>query len=251
MRVLTLVLISSLAASSAVPFAAAQNKEPVYDSKTISEWVALLKDKEDKVRLKAAFSLRQLGPEAKAAVPTLIGILKDKNVDVRREAAFALQRIGSAVKPAIPALIDALQDSDAYVRFWSITALAEFGTDARAALPALKKILKEADPLLHVDAANALWRLGEKKEAVTALIDALKNANEKWDATAGAAFVLAEIGPDAKAAVPALLKALERPGPVAPGRCGDRIMQYLAVRDSLLNALRKIDPEAAKKVGMR
>lgn len=251
MRVLRTVIIFSLALPSAVQLAAAQDKEPVYDGKPVSEWVARLKDKDDKVRLKAAFSLRQLGPEAKAAVPALLGILKDKNVDVRREAAFALQRIGPAAKTAIPALIDALQDSDVYVRGWSLTALAEFGADARAAVPALKGILKEADPLLHVDAANALSRLGEKKEAVTALIDALKNAKEKWDDTASAAAVLAEIGPDAKAAVPALLKALERPGPVTPGRCGDRIMQYLAVRHSVLNALRKIDPEAAKKVDRR
>ena len=40
------------------------------------------------------------------------------------------------------------------------------------------------------------------------MADALTKANEKWDDTASAPLVLAEIGPDAKAAMPALLKAL-------------------------------------------
>src|SRR5262245_40640575 len=123
MRVLALVLISSLAAPWAVQFAAAQDKEPVYDGKTVSEWVALLKDKDDKVRLKAAFWLRQAGPEAKAAVPGLLDSLKDKNVSVRQESAFALGRIGPPAKPAIPSLINALKDEDYYVRYGSVFAL--------------------------------------------------------------------------------------------------------------------------------
>ena len=70
-------------------------------------------------------------------------------------------------------------------------------------------------------------------------------------AVRGLAHVLAEIGPEAKPAVPALraaLAALDRSGPISPGCCGDSMMQLLTVRDSILDALKKIDPEAAKKV---
>ena len=123
MRVITLAVIFSLFLADAVQLAVAQEKEPVYDGKPVSEWIARLKDEDDSVRLKAAMSLRQLGPEAKAAVPALVECLKDSNASVRCESAFALQRIGPAAKPAIPALIEALKDKDYAVRFYTLLGL--------------------------------------------------------------------------------------------------------------------------------
>jgi hypothetical protein len=245
MRVITVVMNFSLFLPCAVQLAAAQEKEPIYDGRPVSEWIARLKDKDDKVRHKAAFSLRQLGPEAKAAVPALIDSLKDKNVSVREESAFALQQIGSPAKPAIPALIDALKDEDYWVRYWSLRALADFGGDARAAVPALAQILKGPDAELKVQAARGLWRMGEnRKEVLAALIDVLQ---ERWDVRA--ARMLGEIGPDAKPAVPALLKfSLGPRGPFSPGRCRDGLEFQMAIDLAVTDALRKIDPEAAKKV---
>jgi HEAT repeat protein len=248
MRVVPFAMIFSLFLPCAVQRAVAQEKEPVHDGKAVSEWIARLKDKDDKVRLKAAMSLRQLGPEAKAAVPALLESLKDNSASVRCESAFALQRVGPAAKPAIPSLIEALKDADYHVRLWSLIALAEFGADARAAAPALASILKEPDIVLRAQAARGLWLMGEKKEeALTVLIDLL--ADKREAGVSSAAFVLADIGgTDAKRAVPALLKALERPEPSRPGRCGELYVRYLEINNALKKALKKIDPEAAKNV---
>jgi HEAT repeat protein len=258
----------------------AQQPEPAFEGRTVSEWLARLKDPDKKVRhdavltlnmmgpeaakialpavldqLKnkdavgrpdAAFLLRQyvlldyLGPEVKTVRTALIGYLKDSDVGVRQEAAFALGYFGAAGKPAIPALIDGLKDSDMYVRGSCIHALSTFGTDARPAVPALTQLLKDPEPYLRVNAAEVLWRLGEKKpESLAVLIAVVKD--HPLDAP-GAARVLGDIGPDAKVALPALLNAAERPYPPSM-RCGDFVDRKLAIFD----AIRKIDPKAAKK----
>ena len=54
-----------------------------------------LKDKKVDVRLSAATTLGQIGPEAKAAVPALIEAQNDEDARVRRFAASALDRIRS------------------------------------------------------------------------------------------------------------------------------------------------------------
>jgi HEAT repeat protein len=250
MRAFRFVMLFSLFLLCAVQHGAAQEKEPVYDGKPVSEWIARLKDKDDQVRLKAAMSLRHLGPQAKAAVPALMDSLNDRNVSIRQESAFALLRIGAAAKPAIPALVQALNDKDFYVRFGSTIALADFGVDAPAAVPALTQMLKGPDAYpdaeLMVQAARALWRMGEKKEeALAALITVLEHKN--WTGAASAAPVLGEMGPAAKAAVPGLLKALDYPWPVSPGRCGERLERRLAFDQMVREALKKIEPKAVKK----
>jgi len=244
MRVVTFAVIVNLSLPCAFQVAVAQQKEPVYDGKPVSEWIARLKDKDDNVRLKAFFSLRQLGPEAKAAVPVLLESLKDTNATVRCESAFTLQRIGPAAKPAIPTLIETLKDKDYSVRFWSVVALSEFGVDARVAAPALAPLLRDTDVVLRAKAARGLWLMGEKKEEALAVLNDLL-ADKREVAVSSAAFVLAEIGDaDAKSAVPAVLKALQRPAPSSPGRCGELYTRHLETNDALRKALKKIDPKA-------
>src|SRR5262249_7246673 len=103
-----------------------------------------LKDKEIvNVRLWAAWGLRRIGAEAKAAVPQLEAALKDESRLVRFEAAIALWAI-SKQKSAIPALIDLLKNKDANARWRSAEALERIGPKAKAAVPALLEALKDA-----------------------------------------------------------------------------------------------------------
>ncbi len=73
----------------------------LYEGKTLSEWIALSKDKDENVRRDAASVLGNIGPEAKTAVPALKGLLKDKDENIRCAADEALAKI-EVVLPTAP-----------------------------------------------------------------------------------------------------------------------------------------------------
>ena len=83
-------------------------KETTYQGKTLSQWIAELKDTDSEVRFNAATVLSAIGPDAKPAVPALIEALKVNGI--RKTAAVALGVIGPEAKPAVPALIKGFQD---------------------------------------------------------------------------------------------------------------------------------------------
>jgi HEAT repeat protein len=80
-------------------------KEPVSDGKTLSEWVADLKDgTAPQTRNAAAYEISGMGPDAAAAVPALIKALDDPEPTVRFPVLVALGEIGPAAKAAVPKL---------------------------------------------------------------------------------------------------------------------------------------------------
>jgi len=80
-------------------------KEPVSDGKTLSEWVADLKDgTAPQTRNAAAYEISGMGPAAAAAVPALIEALDDPEATVRFPVTVALGEIGPAAKAAVPRL---------------------------------------------------------------------------------------------------------------------------------------------------
>jgi HEAT repeat protein len=92
------------------------------------------------------------------------------------------------------------------VRLASVQALGELGPAARRSVPAIVNILEISAPGVQVEAARALWRIeGTTANALPILLTALGNPQAHWQA----ALVLAEIGPPAQAAIPALVAALE------------------------------------------
>lgn len=195
----------------------------------------LLKDESLRVQDETMDTLTKLGPEAKDALPTLFEIAKDKASDLRPNALYAIAVVGPDHKDVIPMLISALEDKDGSVQKFAVNALAHIGPPAKAAIPALSKVLraKENDWLLDF-AIDAFAKIGvEDKEVLPILIQALEPGNE---CHSSAAKALGEIGPAAKQAVPALLKLLSDKDP--------------AVRKTVGEALKKIDPAAAKKAGV-
>ena len=152
---------------------------------TVRKLILELSSKDAAAREQAAKQLGVLGPQAKAAVPTLINVLRRprkvmtlKNGDLSLEShehdecAAALASIGLA---SIPALIEGL--SDKYTRRNSAAP-----TD------------------LSRNSADVLSRIGV--DAVPALIDVLKS--DDGFSKEQALEALSMIGPEAKAAVPAL-----------------------------------------------
>ncbi len=193
---------------------------------------ALQSDKKA-TRLDALRSLSVIGRDsrdavralAKPAVPDLINALQDKDDDVRMEAATALGQIGSNAASAVEPLIAALRDGQhpvasagaIQVSASAIRALGEIGPSAKSALPALAKMVEDPQHRFHIWALHAFWRVGPKGPAEASIVvpkliarlSTSKNPRERvWPAD-----ILAEIGPAARDAIPALSTAAADPDP--------------------------------------
>jgi HEAT repeat protein len=206
----------------------------------VADLVKKLKSDNASVRVKAETSLLQIGPDAAAGVPALIGALKDDDNSVAAVASLALARIGA---PAVAPLTDALKDGKPGVRALAAATLKRIGPDAKPAVAALVALVKspgpEAAPAIdalgaigpaakeavpelvkvlqtksrpagpqppRVNAAVALGQIGGK-EAVAALTEALKDKDRGGIVAVHAAEALGKIGPAAKEAVAALQEA--------------------------------------------
>jgi HEAT repeat protein len=103
-------------------------------------------------------------------VPRLIEkLIKDEKAGNRRSAAFELGKLGSKAKKAVPSLISALKDMESAVRD---------------------------------EAERTLIRVGEP--GVDALVEALKDKENDQFVRLRIVNIIGAIGPDAKAALPAL-----------------------------------------------
>ncbi len=169
-------------------------------------------DNELLVRREAVEALAKVEPTAKQIIPHLIRALKDRDWVVPKKAEQALVEVGP---PAVPGLTRALKDEDAHVRRGAANALGDIRPAPKQAVPALIQALKDGSLLVRTNAAKALGKFGaaakEATPALVALIEdkTLRNRDSFW----AALTALGEIGPAAEQAVPALLQILEDKGP--------------------------------------
>ncbi len=221
------------------------------EGKPIAHWIQSLENSRDaQARGQALKGIGNLVKEAK----------RKSNGDVLAKG-----------KAALPAVVKAMQDSESGVRDWAAYAASCLGADAKAALPSLVKLLKDDVQQVTLTAANALGSMGaEGKDAVPALIEAVTGDDPwlRWSA----AVALGSIGPAAKEAVPALAKgvydkeyivrkgsaeALGHLGPAAKQAVPTLVqayedgLQYDNIRKIAAESLKRIDPAAAAKAGIR
>jgi HEAT repeat protein len=97
---------------------------------TSKEFINLLTDADESVRIFAALRLGSLGVEAQAAVPALSKRPRSENVIDRRFAALALGQIGPAAKEAVPLLVKALGVADGGVRKFAAEAIQQIDPEA-------------------------------------------------------------------------------------------------------------------------
>src|SRR2546429_597598 len=118
MRAYTPVLVGAFLLAGALRGRAA-DKEPVYEGKTVREWVRTLRAEDPATRRAAAApeasgrrlaarALSALGGDAGPASAALLAALHDESFNVRRVAAAALLRVGPEPKVALGPLLDAL-----------------------------------------------------------------------------------------------------------------------------------------------
>jgi HEAT repeat protein len=228
-------------------------------TEAISVLAAALKEPAGTDRAKAAEALSETGPGAKTAASALTEALGDRWESVRAQAAFALWRIERQPQPVVRVLAELLDGADLVtiplpgskpedlepgkfafgVRDLAVRTCAEIGPDAREASSAL---LKESTRLDYhsisahgISVAYALWRVGQPAQsAVSVLAEALQCPD--WRVRRQAALYLREMGPEAKAAVPALVQVLKD--------------DFKGVRTAAADSLTKIDPEEASRQGI-
>ncbi|HEY8503096.1 MAG TPA: hypothetical protein VIL46_00840, partial [Gemmataceae bacterium] len=96
------------------------------------------------LRWSAISALGEIGPGAKAAVPTLIAIAKEKRDSERDSAIRALGKIGPDAKAAVPMLMEALSAGGRYphFRYTVAEALGGIGPAAKPAVPALAALAR-------------------------------------------------------------------------------------------------------------
>lgn len=157
-------------------------------------------------------SLKQLGcmgEDAKSAVPEIEKLLKHKKEEIRDAAIDALVRIGT-VDQAVTLLRDEMKNREQPYAEVAAERLARLGPLARDAIPDLEAKLKSNSPSWRIGSALALARIqAGHKEAIESLIQEVSDGVEYRPYYAAKA--LGDIGPTAKAALPAL-RELARTG---------------------------------------
>jgi HEAT repeat protein len=186
----------------------ARAEEPhTYWGKTVEGWLAVFRDTSstEVQRRQAVQALGCFGAEAKAAVPDLVDAVRKGQFP--EEAADALVQIGAGAEVTVPILIQRFLKRGCQ----HLTGMGSFPYD-----PSLE---------------NGLVRIGGP--VVPALLEILNGPNR--DLRVCAAEALGKIGPAARAAIPALIRALER-----PDRQGETPIPALTA----IRALGRIGPEA-------
>ncbi len=168
---------------------------------------AVVREPTSDMRLDATWALGRIGPDAIAAVPTLIEALASDNLELRKGITDALHKIAPQSDIVADALVSnwmaELNSPDNRNRAEAVVALGRIGARAAEAVPELTKLIE--DPASG--AAQALGRMGPAAaEAVPALTDALQHTEPIIRQLA--ADALGRIGPPARPAVKTLVRSL-------------------------------------------
>jgi HEAT repeat protein len=186
-------------------------------------------------RMEAVKALGNIGTQSPGVVPAVLRVLQqDPDEEVRAEAARALGKIGEGAVAASRALTSVLKTTaiGEGLRGEAARALARVDPTAPGTAVTLRTAAKDRSAYVSICAAEALWRVSPDAEQVVPALASRLRDPEVRDVAAQALY---RIGPKAKGAVPALLTA---------AKDKDRLF-----RESVLMALKKIDPEAAARVG--
>ena len=162
------------------------------------------------------------------AVPQLIQLLQVRDSNFRRSAWIRFRKLPLSFRRALPRI----QGPDApAIRGGAIRALGMLGPGARDAVPALGQVLCGSDHQARAEASAALARIGEP--ALSVLLEAL--ANPSAEVRRAGVGALAQLGPEAQGAVPAVARLL--------------LDSDESVRAAAAYALQAIGAPAAKTLG--
>lgn len=177
------------------------------------------------VRRNVVWGLAKFGPDALAALASLIPILKDADPRTATGAAQALGAIGRPAADAVPALAEAMRGTNVVLCRMAAKALSQIGAPS---LPTLVTHLKHHDPFVRGEAAVALGWMGPSAgPAVPHLLQLLnaaagsgrfrKLSRPDWDRGSGTITPVAAPPPSTgdESVLMQVIQALGRIGPDA------------------------------------
>ena len=203
--------------------------------------VASLRDKDEEVRRYAAGAIGEMGSSAQPALPMLLKAADDPASRVREAAVDALPLVAPESPEMFAALIAALEDSDGTVQAHAVMSLGKLGAAARPAVPLMANMLSSEEEYfsgghpgtfipLRDCVASVLGDLGPvAKEAVPARVEVADGERHTWEAIPA----IGKIGPEAKVALPFLLRHTTPEAAVAIAQIdpdNDEIMSILSRR---------------------
>lgn len=232
-------------------------REPVYQGKSVSAWIAelyadkdltahfalvemgdpavpylvreLKRDNHPAHRGNVAYVLNDIGPRAWPAVPWLIPSLSRPAYQPEQfSAVTALGSIGLAASNAVPFLVQTLSAEDFNVRMQAALALAKIGLSTPNAVAQLTTLLDEPRPRVSAAAALALWRLQPGDPAAFDRIKELVLRNPEKDVRSSVAFDLGDFGAAARVFIPILKDAL-KDSETRVQECAQRSLQKLSL----------------------
>jgi HEAT repeat protein len=191
-------------------------------SETVPAILAAMAEHDARVRKQGVIALnlylRSSNLLTEPIVNALLARLDDDDDSIRGEAGQVLSRMGRKVAArAVPVLIRNLNTPRSAIRVATAKALGTFGLDAESARPTLRALdERSGDARVRKTAHEALVAIEKAcrtfdAETLPELIADL--GNEDASVRADAAADLVQYGTRAKAAVPALNKALRDPHP--------------------------------------
>ncbi len=207
----------------------------------------MLRDPETEIRRGAVVALGRIGPGAIAAVSSLVDHLRDPKQEVRQAAVEALGSMGPLVTVAIHPLMDVMMDhrESSNIRQAAADTLGKMGQGARESIPSIRDAMRDDNEQISSAAARALAKVGSPVEIVPSLIDDVQSQSRAM--RRAALMTLSAMGPDAKDAVPVLLKTLndqqadvssqEHLGSMAARALGEIGLAARSAVPALINAL--------------
>jgi hypothetical protein len=202
-------------------------------------WIKFRHTTPETLRSRGLFACEALGTNARPAIPALTALVYDPSLS--RHAASVLTGFGSEV---IPILTNAAAHSDARVRWGAIAPLARLND--QSTVPLLLQCLKDPDYNVRGFATVNLGYVAKDPDvAIPALLGSLQDTNFFVRSAAAYRLELWTKYPQAKAAIPLLIRALHDTAQSSPSDGNANSLRVNAAR-----TLKKLDPEAATAIGV-
>jgi len=186
----------------------------------VPDYLRWLKGNDPELQETGAAFLGTVGPKARVAMPELLKAADGTNKSLARAAALALWSIDRRTNVALRILTRGLQSTNSTWRQIALIDLRKMGPAAAEAAPQIEPFLRDPDDLIRVHAEQALaeiapdllvssqQRMNQDSEAqIAKLIEMMREG--EYPKRYRAVEAIGVFGPAAKAAVPALVEALE------------------------------------------